>query len=222
MGLTPSGITELAAAALAWQRTGKGWGSSTFTQSGGFLKSDETRQVSDLQCHFFSGIVQDHGNTLHAKRGYSAQVYVLDPASRGQVEIASADPQAPLSIVPNYFADPNDLRRTRQGLKRLQHLLEAPAFAALGAKPVMDISGMDDTQIDTFVRTNADTAYHPVGTCRMGVDQNAVVDPTLKVRGISGLRIADASIMPRLISSNTNPAAIMIGIRAADLILREG
>ncbi|MFS4582475.1 GMC family oxidoreductase [Phaeobacter sp. C3_T13_0] len=222
MGLTPGGVLDLAKAIWTWRKMGRGWGSSTFTQSGGYLKSDENRALPDLQCHFFSGIVRDHGNRLHAARGYSAHVYVVDPDSRGSVEIASSNVRTPPRITPNYLSHLNDLRRTRVGLKRLQHILDAPAFRALDPAAIADIRGFNDPEIDTFIRSNADTAYHPVGTCRMGCDTNSVVDNNLRLRGIEGVRIADASIMPRIVSSNTNAASIMIGIQAAEFILKRG
>ena len=219
MGLNPSGFLELLRSALAWRKTGEGWGSTCFTQSGVYWKSDPAMMLPDIQCHFFSGIVRKHGNKLHPSRGFSGHIYVVNPDSRGTVRISHKNPDHALLIDPNYLSCDGDMERTRMGLRRLQGIFNQPAFKTLNPLAIASIDGFDDSSVDEFIRVNADTAYHPVGTCRMGDDEQSVVDPKLRARDLAGLRIADASIMPRIIGSNTNAACMMIGERAADFAL---
>ncbi|MEM1376069.1 MAG: GMC family oxidoreductase N-terminal domain-containing protein [Pseudomonadota bacterium] len=221
MGLTPRGMLELFSAARQWKKTGKGWGSTCFTQSGGFWKTKPDLELPDVQCHFFSGVVRDHGNRLHLTRGYSAHVYILNPASRGYIEITSKDHTLAPQIDPQYLSEPDDLDRLAMALKQLQNILNQPSFRALLPRPIADVAALDPEQIRNYIREHADTAYHPVGTCRMGNDEDAIVDPQLRFRGALGLRIADASIMPKIISANTNSASMMIGCRAAAFALNE-
>ena len=219
MGLNPAGILELLGAALHWRKSGGGWGSTCFTQSGGYWKTSPDVPLPDIQCHFFSGIVRDHGNRLTPSRGFSGHVYVLDPASRGSVRISTADASIGPVIDPNYLESPDDLRRTRIGLKRLQSIFDQPAFQETQPTAIASIAGMNDDAVDDFIRSNADTAYHPAGTCRMGADKASVVDPELRFKCADGLRIADASVMPRIIRSNTTAACMMIGERAAEFAI---
>jgi choline dehydrogenase-like flavoprotein len=123
------------------------------------------------------------------------------------------------AIDPAFLSDPRDVDTLVKGVKIAQRIMVAPALAALGGKPVYGSGRDDDATLRTLIRDHADTIYHPVGTCRMGSDENAVVDAQLRVQGVTGLRIADASIMPRLISGNTQAPTAMIGERASDLIL---
>ncbi|MEP5729549.1 MAG: GMC family oxidoreductase N-terminal domain-containing protein [Sulfitobacter sp.] len=218
MGLTPSGVLQLGKAALRWSKKRSGWGSTGFTQSGAFLKSGPDRELPDLQCHFFSGIVRAHGNQLHMRRGFSAHVYVLDPASRGSVSLASPYSMDVPVIDPAFLTVDDDMVRTARGLRRLHDILKQPALSALKPKEISTIEGLNGNDIRRYIAKEADTAYHPVGTCRMGSDEDAIVDLQLRVQGVDGLRVADASIMPRIISGNTNACAIMIAERAADFI----
>ena len=149
--------------------------------------------------------------------------YFVRPLSRGTVSLVSADPATPPLIDPNYLAEPEDLRKTVKIVKLMREIASQPAFAAVGAKehsPAEKVFG--DDAIAAFIRAHGRTAYHPVGTCRMGIGDDAVVDPRLRVRGVDGLRVCDSSIMPQLVSSNTNAATIMIGEKASDLILDGG
>ena len=196
---------------------------TNIAEAGGFLKSDPSLAAPDIQLHFCTAIVHNHGRTLrHLFHGYSLHACVLRPKSRGSVTLASADPLAPPRIDPKFLSSPEDMALLVKGFKMARAILEAPAFAPYrkdemftGGKP------MTDEAIQAAIRERADTIYHPVGTCRMGPagDPMAVVDDTLKVVGIGGLRVVDASVMPTLVGGNTNAGTIMIAEKAADMIL---
>lgn len=148
--------------------------------------------------------------------------YFVRPESRGSVRLASSDPRTGPLVDPNYLSDPRDLKMTVKAVKLMREISRQPAFAAVGAKEFFPGNKVQtDDEIAEFIRAHGRTAYHAVGTCRMGGDDASVVDPRLKVRGIDGLRICDSSVMPKLISSNTNAASIMIGEKSSDLIISE-
>jgi len=154
--------------------------------------------------------------------GYSCHVCLLRPKSRGQVTLASGDPMAPPAIDPAFFADPDDLQRLVAGFKLMRRVLQQPALASLGGRELQASAGaQSDAEIEQFVRGHADTIYHPVGSCRMGPGEFDVVDAQLRVRGVAGLRVVDASIMPRIVSGNTNAPVIMIAEKAAEMIRAE-
>jgi len=146
----------------------------------------------------------------------------LRPKSRGKVSLKSADPLAPPEIDPNYLSDEADLEGMVAGFKTTKRLLDTPALKALQSADMFTAGVETDDAIRKILRERVDTVYHPVGTCKMGVnDALAVVDPKLKVHGLEGLRVTDASIMPSLIGGNTNAPTIMIGEKAADMIRAE-
>jgi choline dehydrogenase-like flavoprotein len=166
-------------------------------------------------------LADDHGRKRHAGTGFSCHVCLLRPKSRGSVTLANSDPmQAPL-IDPNFLGEEEDLETMVAGYKTTRRLMDAPALRALQQKDVFTADVRTDDDIRNILRSRVDTVYHPVGTCRMGRDELAVVDPTLKVHGVGGLRVVDASIMPTLIGGNTNAPTIMIGEKAADMIRGE-
>ncbi|HEX5662263.1 MAG TPA: GMC oxidoreductase, partial [Xanthomonadaceae bacterium] len=150
----------------------------------------------------------------------SCHVCLLRPQSRGRVALASPDPLAAPLIDPNFLAERDDVERLVAGFKAMRRVLQQPALAAYGARELAASAGaQSDAQIEQFVRAYADTIYHPVGSCRMGPDpRHDVVDAQLRVHGLQGLRVVDASIMPRIVSGNTNAPTIMIAEKAADLI----
>lgn len=202
-----------------WKREGRGMLTTNVAEAGGFVKSDPSLDRPDLQLHFCLGIVDDHNRKLHIGRGYSLHVCALRPFSRGEVRLASADLRVAPLIDPKFLSDERDLETLVAGANISQRILAAPAMASMQARPVYGTGRDDEAQLRALIRAHADTIYHPVGTCRMGGDANSVVDPQLRVRGVNGLRIADASIMPSLISGNTQAPTAMIGEKAADLIL---
>lgn len=201
-----------------WRRKGTGPLTTPYAEGGAFLKTTPDEHRPDIQIHFIPAILQNHARNLTVKFGYSCQVCVLRPDSRGTVQIASRDASTPPLIDPAYLSAPGDLPRMIAGARMMQQMMENPAFAPWRGKRLYPHSGSDaDWEAD--IRTRADTIYHPVGTCRMGTDQNAVTDPAGRVRGITGLRIVDASLLPRLIGGNTNAPVIMMAERLAQTIL---
>ena len=177
--------------------------------------------MPDIQLHFGMAMVDDHGRKRHWGTGFSCHVCLLRPKSRGSVGLHSADPLAPPRIDPNFLGDPDDLEAMVAGYKTTQRLMEAPALQALQQKDLFTANVRTDDDIRAILRARVDTVYHPVGTCKMGTDPMAVVDPRLKVHGVEGLRVVDASVMPTLIGGNTNAPTIMIGEKAADMIRAE-
>jgi choline dehydrogenase-like flavoprotein len=195
---------------------------SNFAECGGFLKTSPDLDVPDIQLHFGMAMADDHGRKRHMGTGFTCHVCVLRPQSRGTVALGSADPfEAPL-IDPNFFGDPADLETMVAGYKTTRRLMETPALRALQTKEMFTADVRTDDDIRKLLRARVDTVYHPVGTAKMGVnDPLAVVDPKLKVYGVEGLRVVDASVMPTLIGGNTNAPTIMIGEKAADMIKAE-
>jgi choline dehydrogenase-like flavoprotein len=146
-------------------------------------------------------------------------VCVLRPNSRGSVTLQSLDPLAAPLIDPNFLGHPEDLTRMVKGFRIMREVLAQPSMARYGGRELnRSATAQTEAEIEAFIRSQADSIYHPVGTCRMGGDDTAVVDATLRVRGIDGLRVIDASIMPRIVGGNTNAPTIMIAEKAADMI----
>jgi choline dehydrogenase-like flavoprotein len=162
---------------------------------------------------------------MHWGHGYSLHVCVLRPHSRGAVTLASADARTAPLIDPRFLSDSRDLDLLVDGVKMARRILDAPSLALHGGVELYTHARQSDAELRQTIAAHADTIYHPVATCRMGGDANSVVDPQLRVRGVTGLRIVDASVMPTLIGGNTNAPTVMIGERAAELIAasrREG
>ncbi|MEM7545789.1 MAG: GMC family oxidoreductase N-terminal domain-containing protein [Pseudomonadota bacterium] len=218
LGLNPGGLWDMAKAALEWRRTGEGMATTTFAETGAFVKSDPTLERPDLQMHFVIGIVDDHSRKRHFKRGYSAHVCVLRPHSRGEVGLHDDNPRSPPRIDPKFLSDDRDAALLLKGAKLTRQIMEAPALDSWRGKELYTDGITEDADLMDEIRARADTIYHPVGTCRMGRDDGAVVDPELRVHGIKGLRVVDASVMPTLIGGNTNAPTIMIAEKAADMI----
>ena len=218
-GLGLRGTAQLIRHILRWRRSGTGMIATPFAEGAAFLKTDPDLERADVQLHFVIGVVDDHARKLHLGYGYSCHVCALRPYSRGRVGLASGDPMAAPEIDPNFLSDARDLETTIRGAKMTRDILLAPAMARFRHRELWGLhDGMSDADWEHHIRARADTIYHPVGTCRMGVDDMAVVDPELKVRGMQGLRVVDASVMPTLIGGNTNAPTIMIAEKAADMI----
>jgi len=207
--------------ALPAFRRGRGMLTSNIAEAGAFIRSAAEVARPDLQLHFCIAPVEQHGRRTHWRSGVALHVCALRPHSRGEITLASADPAIPARIDPRFLSAAEDLALLTRGARRALAILNAPALARFGGSVSPLPATDDDAGWHTLIRTHADTIYHPVGTCRMGSDARSVVDPQLRVRGVERLRVADASIMPTLISGNTQAAAMMIGEKAADLILRE-
>jgi len=220
--LSAKGIGRLLRGVRQYRRERRGPITSNFAECGGFLKTEPELDIPDIQLHFGMSIVDDHGRKRHRGGGFACHVCLLRPKSRGTVRLANADPlNAPL-IDPNFLGEKEDLEAMVAGFKTTQRLMQTPAMRSLQTRDLFTSGVHTDDDIRAILRSRVDTVYHPVGTCKMGVDDPlAVVDPTLKVHGLSGLRIVDASIMPTLIGGNTNAPTIMIGEKAADMIRSE-
>jgi choline dehydrogenase len=200
---------------------GSGLGGQQMLESGAFLKSRPDLDRPDLQIHCVLAIMQDHGKTAVGKDGFTFHVCQLRPESRGRVGLASADPNADPTIFANYLATEEDRRAVREGVKMMRDVaMQAALDPYRGAEFSPGEAVQTDEEIDAWIRRTAETIYHPVGTCRMGAvgDPLAVVDDQLRVQGIAGLRVIDASVMPTLVGGNTNAPTMMIAEKAADMI----
>jgi choline dehydrogenase-like flavoprotein len=218
-GLSFAGALAMRKAVFEWRRHRRGALTTNYAEGGAFLRSRPEEPRPDLQLHFVVAKLLDHGRKTVFGHGYSCHVCLLRPKSRGQVELASADPFAAPRIDPAFLAERDDVDRLVRGFKAMRHILEQPALAGHGARELAaSAAARSDEEIEDFVRSHADTIYHPVGTCRMGSGPFDVVDDQLRVRGTDGLRVVDASIMPSIVSGNTNAATIMIAEKAAALI----
>ena len=176
--------------------------------------------VPDMQFNVMPVSVDKPGDPLHRFSGFTASACQCRPLSRGSVEITSDDPLAQPRIAPNYFAEEHDRKVIVAGLRMLREIYRQPAFRELWAEEILPgAAAGSDADLFEFARGKGGTVFHPVGTCRMGEDADAVVDSQLRVKGVAGLRVIDASVMPTLVSANTNAAAIMIAEKGADLIL---
>lgn len=213
------GLTALSHG-LRYLATRKGLLSSNVVESGGFV---DTRGCGrpDVQYHVVPALVGDIDRLPPSGHGISVNPCALRPKSRGQLKLRSRDPFDEVSLRANYLSDPDDMLTMIAGVKLAQRILRAPALARLLSGPLLlpDREDLPDQDYADYVRSVAKTVFHPVGTCKMGTDDQAVVAPDLRVRGIAGLRVADASVMPSIVSGNTNAPSIMIGERCADFIL---
>jgi choline dehydrogenase-like flavoprotein len=218
MGISLAGAARLASESIRYIRSREGFIATNYAEAGGFLKTNAALEAPDIQLHFVMALVEEHARKLRTAHGLSCHVCLLRPKSRGQVTLSSADPcQSPL-IDPAFLAEEDDLETLVKGYKLTQRLMDAPALALLRHKDVFTSHVKSDDDIRQVLRDRSDTVYHPVGTCKMGTDAMAVVDPQLKVNGIEGLRLVDASIMPTLVGGNTNATVIAMAEKAVDLI----
>jgi choline dehydrogenase len=190
--------------------------------AGGFFRAMPHVATPDVQVHFiiFSG--DTAGAPLHAFPGFIASVCQLRPDSRGYVRIKSADPRMPPAIQPRYLSSRHDRETVVAGMKLLRRIMRQPAMRRyIAAERAPEPSCESDDELLAFARETGTTVFHPTSTCRMGADPVAVVDERLRVRGIGNLRVVDGSIMPTVVSGNTNAAVVMIGEKGADMILED-
>jgi choline dehydrogenase-like flavoprotein len=219
-GLSPAGLVQGIKGILEWRAHRSGMLTTNFAEAGGFIKSDPGEALPDVQLHFVVGKLVDHGRTTTFGHGYSCHVCLLRPQSRGSVQLASRDPLAAPRIDPNFLGEHDDMQRLMRGFKLMRHILQQPALAGYGGRELAhSAQAQTDAEIEQLIRNHADTIYHPVGSCRMGNGPLDVVDAQLRVHGMAGLRVVDASIMPRIVSGNTNAPVIMVAEKAADMVL---
>jgi choline dehydrogenase len=212
---------ELARMGLQWALQGRGPLTVGAGQVGGLAATKHARGGrADVLFNVMPLSVDKPGDPLHRFPGFSASATQCRPLSRGRVQIASADPLAPPRITANYLTEDLDTRTLVAGLQMLREIVAQPAFRALSdGQEYMPGQGLrDERELERFARERGGTVFHPSGTCRMGADDRAVVDARLRVKGVSGLRVIDASIMPAMVSTNTNAATIMIGEKGAALV----
>ena len=193
---------------------------STFAESGAFFKTSPEAPAPDMQLIFVPAVVDDHARNFHLSHGFSCHITLMRPESRGEVTLASADPAEAPVIDPQFFNDSRDMELMLKGAASMQSILESAPLTDIARDMLYKVPAGDTQALEEDIRNRADTQYHPVGTCKMGPagDDSAVVDHELRVRGIRRLRVIDASIMPTLVSGNTNAPTIMIAEKAADLI----
>jgi choline dehydrogenase len=207
-------------ATLQWGLFKSGIAAELLLPLGGFLKSRSQLSEPDIQLHVLLALPGPEGGNPQ-REGFTVQVCNLQPNSVGRVRLTCANPNAAPAIEPCFLSDPADIVPMRRGMRIVRDIVSAPAmqpFCSAEVAPGPD--ARDDTALDDFVRATALTVFHPTSTCRMGADSRSVVDTMLRVRGVAGLRVVDASVMPRVPRGNTNAPTIMIAEKAADLILQ--
>jgi choline dehydrogenase len=201
--------------------THSGPGASNLAEAGAFVRSAlAVDERPDVQLHFVPAQLDNHGRNRLPGHGFTVHACTLRPASRGLIRLRSADPADPPRIEPRYLSEPRDLEVLLEGMARARAIIAAAPFARFRGREVFPGEGLSSRgELEEVLRRKAETIYHPAGSCRMGSDAASVVDGELRVRGVEGLRVVDASVMPRLIGGNTNAPTIMIAEQAADLIL---
>ncbi|TPW28481.1 glucose-methanol-choline oxidoreductase [Martelella alba] len=218
-GLAPSALPKMIGEALQWRKDGNGMLSSPYGEGGAFLKTLPDLAQPDIQLHFAVAIVEDHARHMRMGHGYSCHVCLLQPHSRGTVTLKDSNPLSAPAIDPGFLDDPRDLETMIRGAKMTRSIMQSQPMKLYIKEELNGVKdGMSDADWTDIIRRRADTIYHPVGTCKMGRDAMAVVDPNLKVHGLDGLRVVDASVMPTVVSGNTNAPTIMIAERAAEFI----
>ncbi len=223
LGISLAGAINAVKGIFEWRDQRTGMLTTNFAEAGGFVKSSPDQAIPDLQFHFVIGKLVNHGRKTILGHGFSCHVCVLRPKSRGSVKLASANVSDSPLIDPGFLTHQDDMDLLVKGVHRMRAIMEAPALSAhRGRELAISANAKTDEEIKAFIRQTSDTIYHPVGSCKMGTDPMAVVDPELKVHGVEGLRVIDASVMPTLIGGNTNAPTIMIAEKAADLILGYG
>ncbi|MFZ4479976.1 MAG: GMC family oxidoreductase [Rhodoferax sp.] len=219
-GISWSGLVQIVRSIFEWRKQRKGIITSNVAESQAFLFADKAEKSPDIQLALCTGIVDDHTRKNHLGHGYTLHVTLMRPKSRGNVTLQSAKAgDAPL-IDPQFLSDPRDMAILVKGTQIGFDIMQSAAFTPYRGQMLYPLERDNTVQIEQFLRDHADTEYHPCSTCKMGPsdDPMAVVDARLRVYGIQSLRVVDASIMPQLVSGNTNAPTIMIAEKAADMI----
>ncbi len=220
MGVSVAGAWQLLQHWRRWRHHRRGMLSSNFAEVAGMLRKSPDSPAPDFQLLFVVALVEDHARRLHLRHGMSCHVSLLRPKSRGQVGLYGPTMQHAPRIDPQYLADPRDLDDLVLGFKLTRHLMQQPALARFARRDLFTAGVHTDDDIRAVLRARADSVYHPVGSCRMGQrgDPLAVVDAQLRVHGVGGLRVVDASVMPTIPGANTHAPTVMVAEKAADLI----
>ena len=207
-------------AGIQWFLSKSGPCSQSFLEAGGFAKSSPQREIPNIQFHFFPSFVIDHGLVNPKSHGFQLHASPNHPRSRGYIKLNSSDPYDYPKILFNYLEDEDDLKQTRECIKVARKILSQPALAEHSGKEIGPGSDkQSDEQLNEYIKSNAETAYHPCGTLKMGIDKMAVVDENLKIYGLQNIRVVDASVMPEIPSANLNAPTLMIAEKASDAIL---
>ncbi|MEF9958228.1 MAG: GMC family oxidoreductase N-terminal domain-containing protein [Acinetobacter sp.] len=220
-GLSIPGSIDLIKQIQRYRKERRGLITTNFAECGGFLKSSTEQGLPNLQLHFVVALVDNHARTMHVGHGISCHVCLLNPKSRGSIKISGPSIDDPLLIDPDFYGDESDLEEMVKGFKKTKQLMESSVFKSIVKEDLFTANVQTDEEIREVLRDRSDTVYHPVGSCKMGVDDLAVVDARLRVYGIENLRVVDASIMPKVVNGNTNAPAIMIAEKAVDMIRQD-
>jgi choline dehydrogenase len=211
---------EKPASLLTYVTRRKGLLTSNVGEAGGFVRTRPDLPAADIQYHFAPGYFVDHGFETYDGDAFTLGPTLLTPHSRGTVRLRSASPEAHPEIVGNFLDHPEDIAALVAGIRQGRDIVTTSAFAdTLGEEIYPGPALQSDAELERYLRQTVELLYHPVGTCRMGAESDSVVDPHLRVYGVEGLRVVDASVMPVVVGGNTNAPTIMIAERAADLIL---
>ena len=223
MGFSLQGSWNMLKAMMEWRSQRTGWITSNVSETQAFVSTEGNTDNPNIQLALCTGIVDDHARKMHMGHGYTLHVTLLRPKSRGSLTLASRNPLDKPLIDPAFFKEAEDLQTMKTATQMGLRVMESAALGAYRGEMIYPLNSNDSTQIESFLRDHSDTEYHPVGTCKMGpsTDRMAVVDSELKVHGLQGLRVIDASVMPNLISGNTNAPTIMIAEKGVDFIRAE-
>jgi len=206
-------------AGIQWFLSKSGPCSQSYLEAGGFARSSSKRETANIQFHFFPSFVIDHGLVNPRSHGYQLHASPNHPKSRGSITLNSSDPYDYPKILFNYLKDDDDLKQTRECIKVARKILSQNSLSKYAGKEIGPGSeAQSDEALNEYIKSKAETAYHPCGTLKMGTDDMAVVDENLKVRGLHNIRVVDASVMPEIPSANLNAPTLMIAEKASDLI----
>ena len=207
-------------AGIQWFLSKSGPCSQSYLEAGGFAKSSPERKIANIQFHFFPSFVIDHGLVNPSSHGYQLHASPNHPKSRGLVTLDSSDPYVHPKILFNYLEHEDDLKQTRECINVARKILSQPSLAKHAGKEVGPGTDLQsDDELNEYIRSKAETAYHPCGTLKMGIDKMAVVDENLKIHGLQNIRVVDASVMPEIPSANLNAPTLMIAEKASDIII---
>jgi choline dehydrogenase-like flavoprotein len=220
MGFSLRGTWNMLKAMWEWRQQRTGWITSNVSETQGFVSTEGNTSYPNIQLALCTGIVDDHARKMHWGHGYTLHVTLMRPKSRGSVTLASRNPEDKPLIDPAFFKDRDDLKTMIAGTQMGFRIMESAGLAGYRGEMLYPLNVNEPAQVEAFLRDHSDTEYHPVGTCKMGPAQDpmAVVDAELRVHGLQGLRVIDASVMPHLVSGNTNAPTIMIAEKGVDFI----